>query len=274
MTTAPRIWDKHCKSLCFWNFLSCLTSYISLKRKFFRQASRQCQRALDPHTDWRARCHCLFVAWLHLKCWLGLNKSCHHSTRQPRRWPKRSSTLQDPRKRLWTFFFRFESATASCVSSGDLNLGAYIQLCLLHRSRPVSAEPELGSRSHNRNTGAVLVQRAVQLSHVKREVQRRQNKLGTEALRTILLGSTVLSRDWWFFFFKCAHAEREKEREREREDRTYRWRKFRFQWPSQRSEERKESLEVQVRGAWSGKAHRSVSTSLELTERVFPAVYF
>ena len=76
-------------------------------------------------------------------------------------------------------------------------------------------------------------------------------------------------------FFECAHAEREREREGERESRqTYRWRKFRFQWLSQRSEERQESLEVQVRGAWSGKAHRSVSTSLERTDRDFPAVYF
>ena len=48
--------------------------------------------------------------------------------------------------------------------------------------------------------------------------------------------------------------ERERERERERVDRTYRWRKFRFQWLSQRPEEGQERLEVQMRGAWSGKA--------------------
>ena len=38
--------------------------------------------------------------------------------------------------------------------------------------------------AYNRDTGAVLVQRAVRLPHVEREVQRRKNKLGTEALRT------------------------------------------------------------------------------------------
>ena len=61
------------------------------------------------------------------------------------------------------------------------------------------------------------------------------------------------------FFRVCLRGERERERERERAYRTYRWRKFRFQWLSQRSEERQESLEVQVRGAGGGKAHRSVS---------------
>ena len=44
-------------------------SYILLKRKFIRQASRQFQRPLDPHTDWPTRCHSLLVAWLHLKCY-------------------------------------------------------------------------------------------------------------------------------------------------------------------------------------------------------------
>ena len=70
--------------------------------------------------------------------------------------------------------------------------------------------------------------------------------------------------------------ERERERERKRVDNTYRWRKFRFQWLSQRSEEGEERLEVQVRGAWSGKAHRIAPTSLERidVDRVFPAVYF
>ena len=45
---------------------------------------------------------------------------------------------------------------------------------------------------------------------------------------------------------------------------------------SQRSKEGQDldRLEVQVRGAWSGKARPSVPTSLERTDRVFPAVYF
>ena len=72
-STHPCIWHKHCTSLCAWNSLSCLffLLFLFLKRKFIRQASRQCQRALDPHTDCRTRCHCLFVAWLHLKCYCG-----------------------------------------------------------------------------------------------------------------------------------------------------------------------------------------------------------
>ena len=76
------------------------------------------------------------------------------------------------------------------------------------------------------------------------------------------------------FFLFCVGRGRERERERERVDRTYRWCKFRFQWLSQRSEEGQEGLEVQVRGAWSGEAHRSVPTSFERTDGVFPAVYF
>ena len=79
-------------------------SYILLKRKFIRQASRQCQRALDPHTDWLTRCHCLFVAWLHLKCYCDSDSTKIATIQQPRPWPKRSSPLQDPRKRLWFFF--------------------------------------------------------------------------------------------------------------------------------------------------------------------------
>ena len=58
-------------------------SYILLKGKFIRQASKQRQRALDPahrltHTL------SLFVCGLvtsKMFLWLGLNKSCHHSTR-------------------------------------------------------------------------------------------------------------------------------------------------------------------------------------------------
>ena len=71
------------------------------------------------------------------------------------------------------------------------------------------------------------------------------------------------------FFLECAHVERE--RERERVDRTYRWRKFRFYWPSQRSEEGQERLEVQVRGAWS--APRPVSSVLTSTGFSLPSIF-
>ena len=90
LTTAPRI-DASCTSTASLFALEIklpVLSYILLKRKFIRQASRQCQRALDPHTDWLTRCLCLFLAWLHLPeskllLWFGLYKSCikfcHHS---------------------------------------------------------------------------------------------------------------------------------------------------------------------------------------------------
>ena len=61
-------------------------------------------------------------------------------------------------------FLSFESATVSCVSSGDLNLVAYSQRCLLERASQ-GWNPELRSRFDNCN--AVLVQRAVRLQHVE-----------------------------------------------------------------------------------------------------------
>ena len=121
------------------------------------------------------------------------------------------------------------------------------------------------------NTGAVLVQRAIRLPHVECEVQK-EERINVELIMRLcelLLGSTVLSGH--DFFFSSVLTRREKERERE--DRTYRWRKFRFQWLSQRSEEGQERLEVQVKGGWSGKAHRSVPTSFERSDRVFPVIF-
>ena len=255
-----------CKSLCAWNFLSCLTC-ILLKRKFIPQASRQCQRALDPHTDWPTPCYCLFVACLHLKCYCDSDSTKVATIQQPRRWPKRSSPLQDPRKRLWICFFFWISHCQLCELWRP---GGNIQRCLREQVSP-RWNPEVRSRSYSRDTGAVLVQRAVRMLNAKSREERINLELG---LCELLLGSTVLSRDWFFFSSVLTGRERERERERERVDRTYRWRKFRFQWLSRQSEERQESLEVQVRGAWSGKAHRSVSTSLERTDRDFPAVYF
>ena len=52
----------------------------------------------------------------------------------------------------------------------------------------------------------------------------REERINLElGLCELLLGSTVLSRDW--FFFECAHAEREREREREKreEEREREW---------------------------------------------------
>ena len=52
LTTAPRISAQHAQALQVSLRLKLpVLSYILLKCKFIRQASRQCQRALDPHTD-------------------------------------------------------------------------------------------------------------------------------------------------------------------------------------------------------------------------------
>ena len=80
-------------------------SYILLKRKFIRQASRQCQRALDPHTDWLTRCHCLFVAWLHLKCYCDSDSTKVATIQQPRRWPKTQLPIAGSPDKALIFFF-------------------------------------------------------------------------------------------------------------------------------------------------------------------------
>ena len=82
-------------------------SYILLKRKFVRhkQVDSVKEHLTRTQTDsWVTRCHCLFVAWLHLKCYCDSDSTKVATIQQPRRWPKRSSPLQDPRKRLWIFF--------------------------------------------------------------------------------------------------------------------------------------------------------------------------
>ena len=73
---------------------------------------------------------------------------------------------------------------------------------------------------YNRDTGAVLVQRAVRLPRVEREVQRRKNKLGTGALQTFAWINCA--EPGLIFFRVCSRGERERrerERERERESR-------------------------------------------------------
>ena len=132
----------------------------------------------------------------------------------------KTQLYKDLRKRLWTFFFSFESATASCVSSGDLNLAAatFSDVCW---SGPVSAgtqsfvldpttvTPALSSFSAHFDChmiNEILIPRQRQLRQDKkkkthdfhrrrlREVKststcwtrspERKNKHGTEALRT------------------------------------------------------------------------------------------
>ena len=111
--------------------------------------------------------HCLFVAWLHLKCYRDSDSTKVATVQQPRRWPKRSSPLQDPRKRLWFFFFWI----SHCQLCELLRPGGNIQRCLREQ---VSQRwnPEVRSRSYNRDTGAVLVQRAVRiLSRIMYELE-------------------------------------------------------------------------------------------------------
>ena len=186
---------------------------------------------------------------------------------QPR--PKRSFPLQDPRKRLWTFFFFWISHSQLCELWRP---GGNFQRCLLERASQ-RWNPELRSRSYNRDTGAVHVQRAVRFPHVEREVQRRKNKLGTEALRTFAWINCA-ERSW--FFLECAYAERE--RERERVGGTYRWRKFRFQWLSQRSEEGQESqrdskCRWELGAAERTVAYRPVSSVLTSTGFSMPSIF-
>ena len=261
LTTAPRIdasctSTATCKSLCAWNFLSCLTFCWSAS-SFDKQVDSVKEHLTRTQTD------SLFVCGLvtsKMLLWFGLYKSCHHSTATS--LAKTQLPIAGSPEKALNFFFFWISHCQLCELWRP---GGNIQRCLREQ---VSQRwnPEVRSRSYNRDTGAVLVQRAVRILHVEREVQRRKNKLGTGALRTF---AWINCAEPGLIFFECAHAERERERERERVDRTYRWRKFRFQWLSRRSKERQESLEVQVRGAWpwSGKAHRSVSTSLERTDR-------
>ena len=121
-----------------------------------------------------------------------------------------------PEKALNFFFFFWFSHCQLCELWRP---GGNIQRCLLERASQ-RRNPELRSqsRSYNRDTGAVLVQRAVRLPHVEREVQRRKNKLGTEALRTFAWINCA-ERTWFFFSRVCSRGERERERERERESR-------------------------------------------------------
>ena len=105
LTTAPRIdasctSTATCKSLCRLKLP--VLSYILLKRKFIRQASRQCQRALDPHTDWLIVCLWLGLVTSKMLLWFGLQKLPPFNSHVVSQ--KRSSPLQNSRKRLWIFF--------------------------------------------------------------------------------------------------------------------------------------------------------------------------
>ena len=133
LTTAPRI-DASCtsaatcKSLCAWNFLSCLTFCWSAS-SFDKQVDSVKEHLTRTQTDSFFVCGLVTSKML---LWFGLYKSCHSFNSHG--WPKRSSPLQDsPEKAL--IFFSFGSATASCVSSWDL-VATFSDVC---GSRLVSA---------------------------------------------------------------------------------------------------------------------------------------
>ena len=127
------ILHKHSKSLCAWNFLSCLT-FCQSASSFDKQVD-----SVKEHFKWPAHrlAHTLslFVCGLvtsKMLLWFGLYKSCHHSTATSLA-KTQLPIAGSPEKAL--NFFSFESATASCVSSGDL-VATFSDVC---GSRLVSA---------------------------------------------------------------------------------------------------------------------------------------
>ena len=205
LTTAPRIdasctSTATCKSLCAWNFLSCLTFCWSAS-SFDKQVDSVKEHLTRTQTD------SLFVCGLvtsKMLLWFGLYKSCRRSTATSLA-KNAAPHCRIPGKGSEFFFFWI----SHCQLCELWRPGGNIQRCLREQ---VSQRwnPEVRSRSYNRDTGAVLVQRAVRILHVEREVQRRKNKLGTGALRTF---AWINCAEPELIFFECAHAERERERE-------------------------------------------------------------
>ena len=154
----------------------------------------------------------LFVCGLvtsQMLLWLGLNKSCHHSTRQQRRWPNAAPHCRIPVKGSELFFSLLNqplSAVWALDFGGNIHAWQHSAMYAPVERASQCWNPKLRSRSHNRNTGAVLVQRAVGLPHVEREVQRRK-KLGTKALRT--LAWITGCAEWTWIFFSSAVTRRD-----------------------------------------------------------------
>ena len=209
LTTAPRARVDAsctsiatCKSLCAWKFLSCLTPCWSAS-SFDKQVDSVKEHLTRTQTD------SLFVCGLvtsKILLWFGLYKSCHRSTATllaKTQLPIAGS----PEKAL--NFFSFESATASCVSSGDL-VATFSDVC---GSRLVSAGTPRFVLDPTIVTPALSSSSAVRILHVEREVQRRKNKLGTGALRTFAWINCA--EPGLIFFRVCSRGERERERERE-----------------------------------------------------------
>ena len=160
------------------------------------------------------------MAWLHLKCYCDSDSTKVATIQQPCRWPKRSSPLQDSWKRL-ELFFSFESATASCVSSGDL-VATFSDVCW---SGLVSAGTPSFVLDPTTVTPALPSSCSAPFDFRMLNAKSREERIKLELrLCELLLGSTVLSGHDFF----SSVLTRERERERERVDRTYRWRKFVF----------------------------------------------
>ena len=210
LTTAPRI-DASCTSTASLFALDPVLSYILLKRNFIRQASGQCQRALDPHTDWPTRCHCLFVAWLHRKCYCDSDSTKVATIQQPRRWPKRSSPLQDPRRRLRTSFF-FNQPLPAMWALRDL-VATFSDVCwsgLVSAGTPsfiidpTTVTPALSSFS-------------AQFDFRMLNAKSREERINLELRLCGVLLDQLCWADMIFFSSVLTRRERQRERERGRE---------------------------------------------------------
>ena len=111
---APRI-DASCTSTASASLFALETScpvfihaFCWNASSFRKQVDSVKEHLTRTQTDPHAVIVCLWLAYLltsKMLLWFGIYKSCHHSTAKTgQNWPKRSSPLQDPRKRLWFFF--------------------------------------------------------------------------------------------------------------------------------------------------------------------------
>ena len=139
-----------------------------------------------------------------------------------------------------------------------------IQRCMPRWSGPVSSGTSNFVLDPTTVTPALSSSSAQFDFHILNAKSRGERNLELRLCELLLGKQAVLSGHEFFFSNLLTRRDRERERERERErvDRTYRWRKFRFQWLSQWSEEEQERLDVLVRWAWKGKAHHSLSTTV------------
>ena len=102
------IWHKHCTSLCAWNFLSALSYIYWSASSFDKQVDSVKEHLTRTQTDAHAVTVCLWPGYSTSKMllWLGLNKSCHHSTATSLAQTQLHNA-GSPEKALNFFFFCF-----------------------------------------------------------------------------------------------------------------------------------------------------------------------